>query len=48
MNQSEDDAHCGGQEETRGSRLCDVVNDCVVMVMAGYQGGEMLSKKQLS
>ena len=28
MNQSEDD-HSGGQEETRGSRLCcDVVNEC--------------------
>ena len=29
MNQSEDDDHSGGQEETRGSRLsCDVVNEC--------------------
>ena len=41
MNQSEDDDHSGGQEETRGSRLCcDVVN--VTIVMTGYQGDDML------
>ena len=28
MNQSEDDDHSLGQEETRGSRLSDVVNEC--------------------
>ena len=29
MNQSEDDYHSGGQEETRGNTLfCDVVNEC--------------------
>ena len=47
MNQSEDDDHCGGQEETRGSTvvLRDVVNDCAVLVITGYQGDEVLSKK---
>ena len=40
MNQSEDDDHSGGQEETRGRRLYCVVN--VTMVMTGYQGDDML------
>ena len=41
MNQSVDNDHSGGQEETRGRSLsCYVVN--VTMVMTGYQGDDML------
>ena len=40
MNQSEDDDHFGGQEETRGRSLSYVVN--VTMVMTGYQSDDML------
>ena len=45
MNQSEDDDHFGGQEETRGSRLCCIMN--VIMVITGYHSDQVLSKKDL-
>ena len=41
MNQSEDDNHPGGQEETRGSRLCCVMYLMnVVMVITDYEDDE--------
>ena len=46
MNQSEHDDHSGGQEETKGSRLCCVMLLMnVVMMITGNHSDEMLPKK---